>query len=497
MIRAAIAAALFLLLAAVHYPYLRLPYFWDELGQFIPASLDLLYAQSWIPITTTPNIHPPGVMAYLALVWKIGNSGAHSILATRLAMLALAAFGALGSFLLAIRLGRGCPGYPALPAILLLLASPLFYAQSMLAQLDMPAMVFTVWALYLFLEERHAMAAVACTALCMSKETGAILPGMIAAWLVVRERQWKFAAYYVASLVPLFIWVGALWQETGSPLGDSQFAQYNAVYSLHPVRLLAAVPRRFFYLFVSEFRWIGTLAILAAPRGTFAGSVAWRWVAAFGFAHILTVSVFGGAVLERYLLPVLPLVYAAMGCAFANLQSARLRLVAPAALTVGLIVSIFTGPPYLAPFENNIAFTDFVQLHEEAAIALNRMQPRRPRSVATAWPLTDALRRAEFGYSDMTFEQIVETTDFSPRNVEEALRKAPGVEVVVLYDRLHEPAWTLSAIPWVREFLVKYYGYSPQITAAEMRSLGYVQALRLEQRGQWLAIYTSPRAFQQ
>lgn len=494
MTRAAIAAAFFLLLAAVHYPYLRLPYFWDELGQFIPASLDLLYTQSWIPVTTTPNIHPPGVMAYLALVWKIACNGAHSILATRLAMLALAAFGALGSFLLAIRLGRGCPGYPALPAILLLLASPLFYAQSMLAQLDMPAMVFTVWALYLFLEERHGMAALACAALCVSKETGAILPGMFAVWLAVRERRFRFAAYYVVSLIPLFVWIGALWDETGSPMGDSQFAQYNAVYSLHPVRLLAAIPRRFFYLFVSEFRWIGTLAILAAPRGTFAGSAAWRWAAAFGFAHILTVSVFGGAVLERYLLPVLPLVYAAMGCAFANLKQAWLRWAAPAALTVGLLVSIFTGPPYLVPFENNIAFTDFVQLHEEAAAALHRMEPRRPRSVATAWPLTDALRRSEFGYTDRTFEQIVETTDFSPRNVEDAVRKTPGVEVVVLYDRLHEPAWTLSSIPVVREFLTKYYGYSPQITPEEMRALGYVQTLRIEQRGQWVAIYVS-RAF--
>jgi hypothetical protein len=289
----------------------------------------------------------------------------------------------------------------------------------------------------------------------------------------------------------LFVWIAALWDETGSPLGDSQFAQYNAVYSLHPVRLLAAIPRRFFYLFVSEFRWIGTLAILAAPRGTFAGSIAWRWAAAFGFAHILTVSVFGGAVLERYLLPVLPLVYAAMGCAFANLKQPSLRFAAPAALTLGLLVSIFTGPPYLAPFENNIAFTDFVQLHEEAATALNRMQPRRPRSIATAWPLTDALRRSEFGYTDRTFEQIVETTDFSPRNVEDAVRKTPGIEVVVLYDRLHEPAWTLSSIPAVREFLTTYYGYSPQITPEEMRALGFVQALRLEQRGQWVAIYVS------
>src|ERR1043165_3604969 len=104
--RLGIAATVFALLVAVHYPYLRLPYFWDELGQFIPASLDLFYTADWIPVTTTPNIHPPGIMAYLAVTWRIFG-GVHSILTTRLAMLFLASFGVLGSFLLAIRLGRG------------------------------------------------------------------------------------------------------------------------------------------------------------------------------------------------------------------------------------------------------------------------------------------------------------------------------------------------------------------------------------------------------
>ncbi len=40
-------------------------------GQFVPASLDLFRAGAWIPVSTVPNVHPPGVMAYLALFWKI------------------------------------------------------------------------------------------------------------------------------------------------------------------------------------------------------------------------------------------------------------------------------------------------------------------------------------------------------------------------------------------------------------------------------------------
>jgi len=483
-----IAGAMFALLVVAHCPYLRLPYFWDELGQFIPASLDLLQTADWVPVTTTPNIHPPGVMAYLATVWRV--FGGHSILATRLAMLVLAAFGVVGSFLLAIRLGRHSPGYPAIAAVLLLLASPLFYSQSMLAQLDMPAMVFTVWALLWFFEERYAWSAFACAALAFSKETGAILPAMFAAWLLFHRKQWRPALWYALSIVPLLIWIAVLYRTTGHLLGDSQFAQYNAVYSLHPVRLIAAIARRLHYLFIAEFRWIG-LAAIWITRAQFRNRPEWTWAAAFTVAHIIVVSVFGGAVLERYLLPVLPIVYAAMGCAFAALASTRLQLAAPGVLVAGLLASIFWGPPYLTPFENNIAFTDFVQLHEEAALYLNRF-PARPQAVATAWPFTDALRRPVFGFTRRSFENVVETSDFRRSNVEAALQKQP-VDAVVIYDRLHEPSWSLAAIPAVRRFLEKYYGFAPQITSAELLELGYVQAIRIDQRGQWVAIYVPRR----
>ena len=71
-----------------HAPYFGLPYFWDELGQFVPSALDILHDGAWVPHSAVPNAHPPGVMAYLALVWKIFG---YSIAATRAAMLALAA----------------------------------------------------------------------------------------------------------------------------------------------------------------------------------------------------------------------------------------------------------------------------------------------------------------------------------------------------------------------------------------------------------------------
>jgi len=161
------------LLLAIHLPYLTLPFFWDELGQFVPAALDLYRGGAWIPHSTAPNVHPPGLTALLALVWSFAG---FSIPATRLTMLLLASAGALFSFLLAIRLARGTAGAPAFASVLFLIATPLFFTQSMMAQLDLPAMVFTALALLLFLEGRLAASAAACTAAVLMKETAISTP---------------------------------------------------------------------------------------------------------------------------------------------------------------------------------------------------------------------------------------------------------------------------------------------------------------------------------
>ena len=72
----------------------------------MPAALDILRDGAWVPHSTVPNVHPPGVMAYLAVVWRLFG---YSIPATRVAMLALASVGVLFTFLLAIELCRGAP----------------------------------------------------------------------------------------------------------------------------------------------------------------------------------------------------------------------------------------------------------------------------------------------------------------------------------------------------------------------------------------------------
>src|SRR5512146_2285340 len=91
-------AGIFCAIWLLHGPLLRLPYFWDEAGYFIPAARDFLLTGDLIPHTTLSNAHPPLVMVWLAAWWKLSN---YTPAVTRTAMLLVAAFGLLGLFRLA------------------------------------------------------------------------------------------------------------------------------------------------------------------------------------------------------------------------------------------------------------------------------------------------------------------------------------------------------------------------------------------------------------
>ena len=68
---ALVFAIIFVFTFLLHLPLLRLPYFWDEAGYYVPAARDLLLTGSLIPHSTVSNAHPPLVMAWLALWWKV------------------------------------------------------------------------------------------------------------------------------------------------------------------------------------------------------------------------------------------------------------------------------------------------------------------------------------------------------------------------------------------------------------------------------------------
>jgi hypothetical protein len=463
-----IFAAAAVALIAAHLPLLQLPYYWDETGQFIPAATDLYQTGALISHSATPNVHPPGVMAWLALAWHLFGFG---ILTTRVAMLMLAAFGVLATFLLAIELSRGSPGAPAFAAVALLCLCPLFYAQAMLAQLDMPAMAFTALALLLFLQNRFRAVALTCVALVMVKETGIIVPLVFAAWLLFERRSGELALdesaadilWFLAPCGTLLLWLIALRHFTGHWFGNSGFAEYNIFFPLNPVRLLFALSRRLYYLLIGSGHFIGTLIFLWAwKRMPLLRDRPWRIAATLVAAHVLVVTILGGAVLERYLLPVIPILYAAFAVSMGAL-SERSRKLAMGCLATCLVLANFINPPYPFPFENNLMFVRFVDIEREAAFAADTYDG----AVATTFPMSAALAHPNNGYL-MLPHKVIEVPDFKPSTVAALAQNPPPLMIV--YNTETDP-WHIRQTHAFQWFFGRYYNYERQLSAPEISQL--------------------------
>src|SRR5579883_1287274 len=151
---AATFALLFAFIFALHLPLLRLPYFWDEAGYYVPAARDLLLTGSIIPQSTPSNAHPPLVMAYLAACWRIFG---YSPLVTRTAMLLVAAFALLGVF----RLSAG------------------------VANRHVAAAGLTLWGLEAYLTGRWRATAFWFSLAVLAKETAVLAPVALLAWEIV------------------------------------------------------------------------------------------------------------------------------------------------------------------------------------------------------------------------------------------------------------------------------------------------------------------------
>jgi hypothetical protein len=469
-------------LYAIHLGLLNLPFFWDELGQFVPTALDIFRHGWWVAHSAVPNVHPPGLEAYLALAYKLFG---YSIPLTRIAMLLIASVGLLLTFLLAIELSPGTRGAPAFLPAFLLLASPLFYTQSMMAPLDMPAMALTLLALFLFLKQQYAWAAFASVVLVLVKETGIITPLTFFLALAMRKH-WKRSAYYVAPALALFGWLIYLRSKTGYWLGDPGFAHYNVAYALHPVRMLLSFIRRIYYLFFAEFRWIGALVIVwAFRRCTQFRSSSWKIAASIAVANLVLVSVLGGAELERYLLPSLPILYIAVAVALTYVPK-RVSIAATAALLVGLIVNLWWNPPYPFPYENNLAMVDFVRLQQKAARFAEDVFPNRP--IATAWPYTAGLRNPDYGFVSHKLN-VIETGDFHSDSVSKV---QPG-DALIVYTRTWAPQSGVIRYCWVRDLLAKFYDWQPDLTNEEWSALAFRPIVSWQSHDQKITIYIRGR----
>jgi hypothetical protein len=250
------------------------------------------------------------------------------------------------------------------------------------------------------------------------------------------------------------------------------------------VRVAIALARRCFSIFLENFHWIGWIAVALAWRTKMYRSRPWHIAATLAAVQTLAVTVLGGATLERYLLPVIPLMYIAFAAAWSARPSFATRA-GQFALVAGLVLCLFWNPPYPYPYENNLAMVDFVRLHQRAADFVERTYPGQ--RITTAWPFSIELRRPACGYVKQRMA-VQEIPGFRPGDVQ-ALDPA-SVRVFVLFSRDWDAGWDLRRAPLVEPLMRKFYGYQAQIAPSDLeRRFALRPAARWSERGQWIAVY--------
>ena len=472
----------FAALYATHFTLLRLPYYWDEAGYYIPAAWDFFRTGSLIPSTTLSNAHPPLASIYLALWWKF--SGFYPEV-TREAVLMVAAVGLLAVGRLAMRLVG--VGLVAFWTVVLTGIYPIWFAQSMLAHADIFAAACALWGLVYALPDRDRKpwaAALWFAAAALCKETSIVIPLTLGAVCVfeglrarppLRFRWWREAAWLSSCVLPLTGWYAFHYRMTGFLFGNPEFVRYNAQATMAPVRILAAFGHRILHLTAHMNMFVPVLmtvaALLLAPRPDADGheraaisKSALRRIFFLLLANALLFSVLGGALLTRYLLPMYPLVLLVAVATFYRRVPywQGLAVFSAAAFLVGL----FVNPPYGFAPEDNLAFVHVVRLHEAAIAQLNKRYPGA--TVLSAWPMTDELTKPELGFLKQPYD-VYRVEDFNEAQIDRAAEEPWRFSAALVFSTKYVPPHPLLSLgSKSAELDEKYFGLHPDLSPAEI-----------------------------
>lgn len=488
-----------------HATLLRLPYFWDEGGYYVPAALDLFRTASLIPHSTVTNAHPPLPMILMAGWWHL--FGFH-VIATRVLACLVAAFALLAVF----DLTRKLLGTSAATVTTLLTAIyPVWFAQSSLAHADIFAAAFTLWGLAEYFSASLAssvrpshyyrVAILFCFG-ALAKETAIGTPfvlGALETWLFFRERDRTHAKWMtslITPVLPLVAWYAYHQHKTGFIFGNPEFLRYNATANLDAHRILLCVYHRVIHLTLHMNMFVAvTCAIAAILMPTIPSRSALPRKVLIALAVVLVgntleFSVLGGALLTRYLLPMYPLV---LLICVAEWQRHLRQWVWLASLTgAAFVAGIFINPPYAFAPEDNLTYRDMIIVHQEAIAILQARYPEA--TVLTAWPAAAEIQRPELGYTLKPFK-FVALENFSLPQIQKAASDPGAYDTALLFStKWAPPRNTLNLSRGNEPADAKYFDFHLDLRPREAAALLHGEVVWQASRGgEWAAILHFPR----
>jgi len=427
-------------------------------------------------------------------------------------MLLISAFGLLGVYRLAERVSNK---KIAFASTICLAIYPVWFAQSSLAQVDLAAAAFIFWGLWVYLRQRPLATATFFSLAALAKETAIIVPIAILLWELLRklgnssrstasesERESRDLHFSLLTpLLPVALWFLYHHYRTGYFFGNPEFFHYNVSATLEPARIFFAALRRGWQLFGYMNLYALTIAMTAAmflpalrdgkgatKRERIAIPTQLLFLVII-MVHWIVFSFIGGAVLARYMLPAIPLLVI---IAVSTLhRRVRYWPVVVALICAMFVAALFINPPYTFAPEDNLAYADYVRLHQKADSFVEAKYPHS--RVLTAWTATDELSKSFLGYVSKPIA-ITSIEDFSPAQIQRAQQEPETYDVALLFSTKYVPKKQMWMPAFWRRAQEHYFGLHsdlPPEAAAQM--LGATIVFKEERGGQWAAVLVFDR----
>ena len=207
-------------------------------------------------------------------------------------------------------------------------------------------------------------------------------------------------------------------------------------------------------------------------------------------AYLAFMSAVGGAVLARYMLPVVPLVILALVSTL--WRRARYWKLIVGVVAIAFVAGLFSNPPYGFSLEDNLAYRDYIVMHAEASRFLAMRYPGQ--RVLTAWPASDELTRPWLGYVNQTF-RMARIEDFSASQIDLAARARDQFDIALVFSTKYQPPHPLfeNWEAWQR-IKQRFFGYHRDLPPEDIaQRIGGMIAYRKERNGQWIAVIVVER----
>ncbi len=511
-----------------HFFLLRLPYFWDEAGYYIPAAWDFYRTGTLIPQTTATNAHPPLPSILLAGWWHLSG---YVVSGTRTLICMVSAAALLGVY----RLARSLAGARAAWVTVLLTATyPIWFAQSTLAHADIFAAAFTLWGLSFYFERgesthstgdlprfagsvhrKQFWAAAMFSLSALSKETAIVTPAALALWeasLLVRDRRrsdlrrahWGWLAALAAPVVPLAAWYAYHYRRTGFIFGNPEFLRYNATANLNAYRIALCLWHRLLHLTMHMNMFVPVVCALAAvlvpvptpnqsqgPKANKTISMPdLKAIAVILLANWIAFSILGGALLTRYLLPMYPLIIVICVATWRR-HLPQWGWVA-ALSTAAFVCGIWINPPYAFAPEDNLTYRDMIVLHQQAVRFIDLKYPQA--TVLTAWPATSELSRPELGYTNHPLKTAA-IQNFSIEQIEKAAADPGAYDTALIFSTKWAPPANQVNLGRRNESKDrKYFDFHRDLSPREVATLLHGDVVwQARRKGEWAAVLHFPR----